>query len=161
MHSLSVGNGSSFTGSIPLPNNSFETAAISVRCSFNESLVVVRYYRRLSGLKTTFPKTGNLWGSYNFNSKGLTYAASHIDLWLGANWNATELQQLRRLNPNTIALTSINAVEGQDGLPEHYYLHNISGQSKKDRCEVWPGAYRLDMTKPEVRAAMTLYVTFY
>eukprot|EP00045_Choanoeca_perplexa_P011966 m.128551 g.128551 ORF g.128551 m.128551 type:complete len:822 (+) comp15833_c0_seq4:1839-4304(+) len=150
MHGFSIKNGTSFESSIPLVNNTFAPVAISVRCSFNESYVIVRYYRRLSSLKKTFPRTGNLWGSSNFEKKGLEYAALHIDLWLGANWNTIELQRLRQLNPNTIALTSINAVEGGDGLPEHYYLHNISGQTKKDRCEVWPGSYRLDLTKSEV-----------
>lgn len=43
------------------------------------------------------------------------------------------------------------ALMAQFFLPlQHYYLHNVTGQTKADRLESWPGAYRLDLTKSEV-----------
>eukprot|EP00729_Bicosta_minor_P006686 gene6686-9824_t len=87
-------------------------------------------YRALPDIgNERFPKIGNLWGSSNFMTKPLEYAASRISLWLGSDWNATQIAALRRYNPNTVALTSINAC----------------------RLESWPGAYRLDLTNPEVQ----------
>ena len=103
-----------------------------------------------------YPKTGNLWGSSNFKGKPLSYAASRVSLWLGCDWNATEIASLRRYNGHTVALTSINACEHGDGLPEHYYLHNITAPSSTlGRLESWPGAFRLDLTQPEVQQYQT------
>ena len=58
-----------------------------------------------------------------------------------------------------MVLTSINACESTSpslwatgGLPEEYYLHNITRpNSTRGRLESWPGAYRLDLTRPEVQ----------
>ena len=100
--------------------------------------------------RASFPLTGNLWGFGNFKPprRTLEYAASHIDLWLGADWSADEIVHLRQHNPATMVLTSINACEGPDGLPEELYLHNVTRPaSTKGRLESWPGAYRLDVTK--------------
>ena len=49
------------------------------------------------------------------------------------------------MNPDILILTSINTVENS-GLPEDYYLHDTTGQ----RIEVWPGTYRLNLTKTYV-----------
>ena len=96
--------------------------------------------------------TGNLWGSYNFDREPLSYAASRVSLWLGSDWNSTQLAALRGYNPHTVALTSINACEAGDGLPEDYYLHNVSRPgTTKGRLESWPGSFRLDVTRPEVQ----------
>ena len=85
---------------------------------------------------------------YYLKKRSLEYAASHIDLWLGADWKADQIATLRKFNPGTMVLTSINACEGPDGLPEELYLHNISRPAKtRGRLESWPGAFRLDVTK--------------
>lgn len=78
----------------------------------------LRGYRAVGALKETYPRRGNLWGSYNFEQKGPEYAASHVDLWLGSGWSADETAKLRKYNNATLALTSTNAVEMPDGLPE-------------------------------------------
>ena len=67
---------------------------------------------------------------------------SRVDLWLGADPTRDQVLELRRLNPNVLILTSINAVEN-GGLPEDYYLKDING----NKIEVWPGTYRLNLTK--------------
>ena len=57
---------------------------------------------------------------------------------MGSDWNASQIATLRTLNPATVALTSINACEGADGLPERFYLHNITRpNSTKGRLESW------------------------
>lgn len=54
-------------------------------------------YRALPDIgNERFPKIGNLWGSSNFMTKPLEYAASRISLWLGSDWNATQIAALRR-----------------------------------------------------------------
>jgi hypothetical protein len=124
---------------------------VFVRCQVFPTEELHLVYRSLPDQSAaSFPLTGNLWGWSNFKPprRSLEYAASHIDLWLGADWNAEEIAILRRYNPATMVLTSINACEGPDGLPEDLYLHNVSRPaSTKGRLESWPGAFRLDLTK--------------
>ncbi len=71
--------------------------------------------------------------------------ASRIDLRLVANFNADQIRQLRRLNPNCLVLTDINTVENKD-VPDDYFLRDTTSR----KIEVWPGAYRLNLTRPEV-----------
>jgi len=118
-----------------------------VRCAAYPDFILHQRYRCLAQTNPSYPRTGNLWGSWNFIGKGLPYCAK-IDLWLGAFFTADQIRQLRILNPDIIILTSINAVEDtQNGnLPDDYYLKDIYG----NRAEVWPGTYRLNLTKTYV-----------
>jgi hypothetical protein len=117
---------------------------VFVRCASHPDYVMRLRYRALSGVNPPFPRTGNLWGWWQWRSKGLPYMA-RVDLWLGAEPPADEIRELRRLNPHLRLLTSINAVENS-GLPADYYLRDVNGQ----RIEVWPGSFRLNLTKPYV-----------
>jgi hypothetical protein len=47
-----------------------------------------------------FPRLGNLWGSGNFRGhpEGIAYAASRASLWLGSDWTAVEIAELRAAN---------------------------------------------------------------
>lgn len=117
---------------------------IFVRCAAFPDFVLRLQYRAISEVNPPFPRKGNLWGWWALRPKGLEHCAQ-IDLWLGASPPAAEIQELRRLNPHMRLLTSINAVEN-DGLPADFYLKDTSGK----RIEVWPGAYRLNLTKPYV-----------
>ena len=88
--------------------------AVTVRCAAYPSEAVTLVYRCLPDTKATpFPRLGNLWGSGNFKGhpEGLAYAASRASLWLGSEWTAAEIMQLRKHNPSSIVLTSINACE--------------------------------------------------
>ncbi|EDQ85803.1 uncharacterized protein MONBRDRAFT_28820 [Monosiga brevicollis MX1] len=129
------------------------TTLLAIRCqppdADEDADWIARVYRPVPSINNNFPKVANLWGSGHFQHN-LSHAASHVSLWLGADFTPDQMLQLRRYNDQTLLLTSTNAVEGHDGLPERYYLHNVSGQSKKDRLSTWPGSYRLDLTKPEV-----------
>ncbi len=78
--------------------------------------------------------------------------ASRIDLWLGARFTAEQIRELRRLNPNCFILTSINTVENND-VPDEFFLRDTTGQ----KIEVWPGAYRLNLTRPEVAQYQARY----
>jgi hypothetical protein len=122
-----------------------------VRCAIDPNYLLHLRFRCLSQANPSFPRTGNLWGSGNFIGKGIGYCA-RINLWLGANFNKDQIRQLRRLNPDIRILTSINAVENA-GLPEDYYLHDANGK----RVEVWPGAHRLNLTKPYVAEYQAKY----
>eukprot|EP00039_Didymoeca_costata_P009709 m.129397 g.129397 ORF g.129397 m.129397 type:complete len:871 (+) comp14576_c0_seq9:39-2651(+) len=148
---------------VPISPKSSVLNSIFIRCLGLDN-VIHRVYRVLANIQNhRTPATGNLWGSYNLlNNHPLSYAASRVDLWLGAQMTESQAATLRELNNQTVILTSINACEHGDGLPEHYYLHNISNTtppSTRGRLESWPGSYRLDVTKPEVQMfqAMTMY----
>jgi hypothetical protein len=117
---------------------------VYVRCDADERAVLHLQYRSLPAVKPGFPRVANLWGWWNLTHKGLKYA-SRIDLWLGASFSAEDARQLRQLNPNCFILTSINTVENND-VPDDYFLRDTSGK----KIEVWPGSYRLNLTRPEV-----------
>jgi hypothetical protein len=124
---------------------------VYVRCSAAPEAVLHLLYRSLPAAKPGFPRTANLWGSWHFIPKGMEYA-SRIDLWLGANFKADQIRQLRRLNPNCLILNSINTVENND-VPESYFLRDTTGR----KIEVWPGVYRLNLTRPEVAEYQARY----
>ena len=117
---------------------------VAVRCASDADYTLALRYRALPKANPAFPRKGNLWGSAGMAQKGLEYAAK-VDLYLGAGFSAAEIQRLHALNPQILILTSINTVENS-GLPEDYYLHTIEGK----RIEVWPGTYRLNLTKTYV-----------
>jgi hypothetical protein len=120
---------------------------VFVRCDVYPDLVLSLYYRSLSQINPSFPRVGNLWGSGNFADKSPEELA-RIDLWLGAHWSPDEIRALRQVNPDVRVLTSYNAVERrvEEAVPDSYWLYDVNG----NRVEVWPGAYRLNLTKPEV-----------
>ena len=129
-----------------------------VQCAaFADGAPLVLAYRALpdSG-SAPFPRLGNLWGSWNFRGhpKGLAYAAARASLWLGSDWNASEVAALRGYNPFTVVLTSVNACEVNDeDLPDDFYLTNITRPAAtRGRLQSWPGAWRLDLTNPRVQA---------
>jgi hypothetical protein len=117
---------------------------VYVRCAANPDYLLHLQYRALSDANPPYPRKGNLWGWGLWLSNGLPYM-SKVDLWLGATPSASQAVALRQLNPHLRILTSINAVENA-GLPDDYYLKDIYG----NRIEVWPGSYRLNMTKTNV-----------
>lgn len=120
---------------------------VFVRCDAYPDVVLPLQYRSLSEVNPAFPRTGNLWGSWNYAAKPLREIA-RIDLWLGAHWSPDEIRILRQANPDVRVLTSYNAVEREatEDVPDSYWLYDVNG----NRVEVWPGAYRLNMTKPQV-----------
>ncbi len=127
------------TGLTPDPNT---LNAVTIRCAAQPDYLLRLQYRSLSVANPPFPRTGNLWGWWNFVDQGLPYLA-RIDLWLGADGlSGEQIRQLRLLNPHIRVLTSINAVENA-GLPDDYYLKDVNGA----KIEVWPGSYRLNLTK--------------
>ena len=124
---------------------------VYIRCTTSPEAVLHLQYRCLPAAKPGFPRVANLWGSWHFVSQGMAYA-SRIDLWLGAHFTADQIRELRRLNPNSFILISINTVENND-VPDDYFLRDTTGQ----KVEVWPGAYRLNLTRPEVAQYQARY----
>ena len=78
--------------------------------------------------------------------------AARIDLWLGVHFSVDQIRRLRQLNPNCLVLTDINTVENND-VPDEYFLRDTTGR----KIEVWPGAYRLNLTRPEVAEYQARY----
>jgi hypothetical protein len=127
---------------------------VYVRCASNPSFALALEYRSLKRVNPSFPRTGNLWGwgdlwgwDNHWNTSPTQLART--DLWVAYGelneQNVQKVRKLRKLNPNILVLNSINAVE-EGGLSEDYYLHDIHGK----KIEVWPGSYRLNLTKPYV-----------
>lgn len=115
---------------------------VYVRCAAFPDFLLHLKYRCLSSVNPPFPRKVNLWGWYGVVGKGLAYM-SRIDFWLTSGEIPGEvIQGLRLLNPHVQVLTSINAVE-HPGLPDDFYLKDVHGK----RIEVWPGYYRLNLTK--------------
>ncbi len=130
---------------------------VYVRCDAQtDSQPLHLQYRCLSDAKPSFPRTGNLWGSWELAKQGLEHCA-RVDLFLGAGFKPEEIRQLRTLNPNILILTDINTVEHADyenlQIPDSYWLKDTTGK----RIEVWPGAYRVNLTKPEVATYQAHY----
>ncbi len=117
---------------------------VYVRCASHPDYLMSLQYRVRADVHPSYPRTGNLWGWWQLEDKGLSYM-SRIDLWLGADPSRDQVIELRQLNPNILILTSINTVEN-GGLPDDYYLKDING----NKIEVWPGSYRLNLTKSYV-----------
>ncbi len=122
-----------------------------IRCDNEPAYVLQRQFRSLPAVNAPFPRKGNLWGTSQLMPKGIEHAA-RIDLHLGASFTPADIRRLRALNPNALVLTSINTVENF-GLPEDYYLHDTKG----NRIEVWPGTYRLNLTKKYVAEHQARY----
>ncbi|MBI4902196.1 MAG: carbohydrate binding domain-containing protein [Acidobacteria bacterium] len=117
---------------------------VFVRCASDPTYALRLIYRSLGRFNPSFPRLGNLWGSSNMLAKGHAYAAQ-VKGYFGAEMSPGDIRALRRLNPDILILTSINTVENS-GVPEDYYLHDTRG----NRIEVWPGTYRLNLTRREV-----------
>ena len=133
-------------GSDPLTVN-----AVYVRCASDPDPLVLSY-RALGQVSPSFPRKGNLWGWWEVMQNGGVAHAARIDLFLGAGATGDEIAALRAANPNVLVLTSINTVEepgpAESGLPADWYLNDTNGNP----IEVWTGAYRVNVTKPEVAA---------
>ncbi len=131
----------SVTGLSPDPNCVND---IYIRSAAHPDYLLHLQYRALAECHPPYPRTGNLWGWGEWIGVSLGTMAK-VDLWLGASPRPDQVVALRQSNPHIRILTSINAVEN-GGLPADYYLKDIHG----NRIEVWPGSYRLNLTKPYV-----------
>jgi len=142
---------------------------VYVRCTSAPDAPLHLRYRSLPSTDAPFPRVGNLWGTMQILPRGLPHAA-RIGLHLGAVidrsyegldfdndflanvgragrvLNLDQIRQLRTLNPNILILTSVNTVENITKVPDDFYLKDTNGK----RIEVWPGTYRLNLTKPKV-----------
>ncbi len=136
-----INHQASVRGLNPDPNTVNE---VYVRCASAPDFVLHLRYRSLSPANPAYPRTGNLWGSAQYIDKAPADIA-RIDLWLGPDFKPDQIRSLRQINPHIRILTSMNAIEDKN-LPDDYYLKDIHG----NKIEVWPGYYRLNLTKPYV-----------
>ncbi|GAB4458832.1 MAG: hypothetical protein Kow00120_27220 [Anaerolineae bacterium] len=128
---------------------------VYVRCAAYPDALLSLRYRALPDVNPSYPRTSNLWGLNNFDNRSPEYLARY-DLWMGSDLRPDQIRTLRSLNPNVLVLTTINAVEAgadwYDDVPDDFWLRNADGE----RVEVWPGLYRLNLTKPEVAEFLAL-----
>jgi len=140
-------HGVTFTGLNP---DTTQVNEIYVRCDAVPDQVLHLRYRALPSANPSFPRKGNLWGSWQVLQNGGIDHCKRIDLWQGAGFSEAQVAQLRALNPDVLVLDSINTIEHTDAeqlnIPDSYWLKDTSGK----RIEVWNGAYRLNITRPEV-----------
>ena len=138
------------TGLDPDPN---VVNRIYLRCASQPEIVHELIYRARADANPPFPRTGNLWGWWGLADHGLAFLARQ-DLLLGADGiTAEQIAQLRALNPHILILPAINAVENNDVPGDDYFLKDVNG----NKIEVWPGSYRLNLTKPYVAAYQAHY----
>ena len=107
-HSFDGAGGTSHATTLVELSGTVKVTIFHVRCAAypGDSLTLV--YRSLPDVKVApFPRLGNLWGNHNFRGhpQGLKYAASRSSLWLGSDWTAAEIAELREVNPYTVVLT--------------------------------------------------------
>ncbi len=134
-----------------LDANPLRVNDVFIRSAADPSAALHLQYRSLPASKPGFPRTANLWGSWHFLSAAKEHAA-RIDLWLGVHFSIEQIRWLRELNPHCLVLTDINTVENND-VPDEYFLRDTTGR----KIEVWPGAYRLNLTRPEVAEYQARY----
>ena len=128
---------------------------IYVTCDSGTGWPLHLRYRDLPAIKLGFPRIANLWGSQLVKKNGGIPHCARIPLWLGADFSEPEIAQLRDLNKNVLVLGSINTIArtADAQLPESAYLHDTKG----NRIAGWPGAWRLNMTRPEVPILQAQY----
>lgn len=121
---MHIHNTNAAMATVPIPAPPV-AAHVFVRCATGDDDALELIYRALPDVDgQPFPRVGNIWGTWNFDGKPIEYAAGRADLWLGAGWTANQTGDLRKVNPYTVSLTSINACEGPDGLPEECVAHS-------------------------------------
>lgn len=142
------------TGLDPAPNT---VNVVTVRCAVDPDYLLTLHYRSLADAHPAYPRTGNVWGWWQFVQKGLAHMAP-IDLWLSNPGPiGPPIAALRALNPDVRVLTASDAVANNDlarpgcagctsATCDAWYLKDVSGAP----IENWPGKYVLNLTKPEV-----------
>jgi hypothetical protein len=142
------------TTTVPIDPDPARLSAITVRCNDAPTLATTVIYRDLPTAEPGWPRIGNLWGSWNFENASDAELA-RVDLWLGADFSDARAAHVRALNPAVRILSDYNFVEWGSTPPagfaaEEFYLEDAAHH----RVEVWPGAYRVNLTRPAVAAFM-------
>jgi hypothetical protein len=133
---------------------------VFIRCAPRPDDLLHLRYRVLSTFNPSFPRLGNLDGSWQYRADGISQDDAEIDLWLNAEFTPSQATELRNMNPDVQILAGWNAVEATevDNVPDDYFLLDTEG----NRVEVWPGAWRLNMTRLEIAEywALRAYAQF-
>ncbi|MGH9767045.1 MAG: putative glycoside hydrolase [Blastocatellia bacterium] len=135
---------------------------VFVRCNSSPDYVQTIEYRTVAAPSGPFPRIGSIWwGNHVFFSK--PDQAKKIQLYLAPFFTAEQARAVREINPNVIIVNpNVNAIDTITGvdpntsgpeIPDNYYLKDTKG----NRIEVWPGSYRLNLTKPEVAEFLAQY----
>ncbi len=147
---VGAGTSSHFTDVTGLASDTTRVNDVYVRCALAPDYVLKLQYRSLPTVKQSFPRISILWGLDLLDPANKDYT-SRISLAVpgSGGFSPAQLRTLRALNPNLLMLATLQPIEyipNQTPIPEDYYLHDTQGK----RIQLWPGMYRLNMTKPEV-----------
>ena len=123
---------------------------VTVRCDVNTAHSLELIYRSLPDVEPGYPRTSSLWGIYlgDWTDPDEVDSYARYDMIVLGEAPPEAIERWRELNPAILVLTSFNAVECGDycDLPRGDYLVDIN----RDRVEIWPNGYRLNLTRPEV-----------
>lgn len=107
-------------------------------------------YRSVPSLKPDYPRISNLW-SWRLTEDGYKDYLSKLQLAVPGTYDPEGLRRIRAVNPDIVLLATLQPLEyfnDEPPIPDDYFLKDVSGQ----RITLWPGTYRLNLTKPEVVA---------
>jgi uncharacterized repeat protein (TIGR02543 family) len=130
--------------------------SVYLRCASNPDYLKSLVYRSVAAPTGSFPRIASIWqGEYILTTKPDQAAKIQIYFSPGGMTPAQAIA-LRAQNPNVLIMPNVNAQEtigGTEIVPSSYLLRDVSGNPISD----WPGAYLLNLTKPEVATFLAQY----
>lgn len=105
-------------------------------------------YRCVPAPKADYPRISNLW-SWRLLEEGNAEYLSKLQLAVLGYADSESLRLIRAVNPDILLFATLQPLEyfhGEPPIPDDYFLKDVSGE----RITLWPGSYRLNLTKPEV-----------
>ncbi len=124
--------------------------AVYLRSSTAPDFSLELWYRSVPRLEPDYPRIASLW-SWRLGQPEYADYVAGLQLAVPGFSDPEALRTIRRINPDIVLLATLQPVEyfeGEDPIPESYYLHDVSGQ----RITLWPGSFRLNLTNPDVVA---------
>ena len=124
------------------------TNRVYLRSSAAPDFKLLLRYRSVPPLKADYPRIANLW-SWRLADPAYRDYTARLQLAVPSQSDPETLRRIRSVNPGVILLATLQPLEyfhGEPPIPEEYYLLDVSGE----RITLWPGSYRLNLTKPEV-----------
>lgn len=141
--------GTTHKTTIPISPSPAETNKVYVCSSLDTGYVMELKYRSIPALKNDYPRISNLWSQrIGWDAEYDNYL-SKLQLAVLGVGDAERLRRIRAVNPDILLFATSQPLEyfwGEPAIPNDYYLKDTNGK----RIVLWPGSYRLNLTKPEV-----------
>lgn len=127
---------------------------VSIACAADPTYTQTVQYRDVPARNGSYPRIGSIWsGASVYNT--VPSQAEKIQLFLGSGIDVNGTATIRNVEPGVLMMPSFNATAQNDpsqNVPAAYFLLDVNG----NRIQNWPtpGAYLLNLTKPEVAIYM-------